>query len=155
MLRKPSALLTLLVQYKAPHKLTQREVTTSLTSEIQPDRDVIDQTGKEPEFAAKALATAVVTQLFSYMIGKNIRYGYVCTGQTFVFLRIPDNPTVGYYYVSVFNLDVLDGDECRLHQTAVAQVFAFILQALRSPPPPLAWRDTAGRLDTWTSSMRN
>jgi hypothetical protein len=29
------------------------------------------------------------------------------------------------------NLDVLGDDETRLHRTAVAQVFAFILQTLR------------------------
>jgi hypothetical protein len=27
-------------------------------------------------FAAKALPTAVVTQLFSYMVGKGIQYGF-------------------------------------------------------------------------------
>jgi hypothetical protein len=27
-------------------------------------------------FAAKALATAIVTQLFSYMVGKGIQYGF-------------------------------------------------------------------------------
>ncbi|KAK3933899.1 hypothetical protein QBC46DRAFT_462886 [Diplogelasinospora grovesii] len=120
-----------------------------LVSEIQPERDVINKDGEDFAFTSRALAAAVVTQLFSYMIGKGIQYGYVSTGQTFVFLYIPDDPTIVYYYVSVPNLDVLDDDETRLHRTAVAQVFAFVLQSLRVEPPPQSWHDAAAGLDTW------
>ena len=137
------------IEYKAPHKLMQDEVITGLVSEIQPKRDVINKDGEDFAFTSRALAAAVVTQLFSYMIGKGIQYGYVSTGQTFVFLYIPDEPTVVYYYVSVPNLDVLDDDESRLHRTAVAQVFAFVLQSLRVEPPPQSWHDAAARLDVW------
>ncbi|KAK5651304.1 hypothetical protein OQA88_12648 [Cercophora sp. LCS_1] len=64
---------TMAIEYKAPHKLSREEVTTGLESEIQPDRDVINKDGEGFAFAAKALAAAVVTQLFSYMIGKRIQ----------------------------------------------------------------------------------
>ena len=74
--------------------------------------------------------------------------GYVCTGQVFVFLHIPDDPATVYYYVYVPNLDVLDDDENTLHRTAVAQLFFFIVQALRTAPPPLSWHDAAAGLDT-------
>lgn len=137
------------IEYKAPHKLSQDELVTGLVSEIQPKRDVINKEGGDFALAAKALATAVVTQLFSYMVGKGIQYGYVCTGQAFVFLYIPDDPAMVYYYVCVPNQDVVDDDENRLHRTAVAQVFAFIVQALRTPPPPLSWHDAAASLDIW------
>jgi hypothetical protein len=140
---------TLAIEYKAPHKLSQDEVVAGLESEIQPERDVIDKDGQGFAFASKSLAAAVVTQLFSYMIGKGIQYGYVCTGEAFVFLHIPDDPTIVYYSVCVPNLDVLDDDEIRLHRTAVAQVFAFTLQALRVEPPPQLWHDKAEGLDTW------
>lgn len=51
------------------------------------------------------------------------------TGEAFIFLHIPDNPTIIYYSVRVLNLDVLDNDnnENRLHGIAVAQVFTFTL----------------------------
>lgn len=138
------------IEYKAPHKLTQDEVITGLASEIQPERDVIDKDGEDFAFASRSLAAAVVTQLFSYMIGKGIQYGYVSTGQTFVFLYIPDDPTIVYYYVSVPNLDVDDDDDdTRLHRTAVAQVFAFVLQSLRVEPPLQSWHDAAGELNIW------
>jgi hypothetical protein len=136
------------IEYKAPYKLSQDEIVTGLSSEIQPERDVVNKDGDGFAFAAKALAAAVVTRLFSYMIGKGIQYGYVCTGQVFVFLHIPDDPATVYYYVCVPNLDVLDDDENRLHRTAVVQVFSFIVQALRSAPPPLSWYDAAAGLDT-------
>ncbi len=137
------------IEYKAPHKLSQDEVVTGLASEIQPERDVINKDGEGFAFASKALAAAVVTQLFSYMIGKSIQYGYVCTGEAFVFLYIPNDPATVFYYVCVPNLDVLDDDENRLHRTAVAQVFAFILQALRAKPPTQSWHDAVADLDTW------
>ncbi|KAI8686560.1 Protein kinase domain-containing protein [Fusarium keratoplasticum] len=137
------------IEYKAPHKLRRGEIVTGLVSEIQPDRDVINQEGEGYEFAARRLATAVVTQLFSYMIGKGIQYGYIDTGEAYVFLRIPDDPSCVYYSVCVPSLDVQDDDETRLHRTAVAQAFAFVLQAIRSPPPCQAWHDAAEHLDTW------
>ncbi|KAI8658996.1 Protein kinase domain-containing protein [Fusarium keratoplasticum] len=137
------------IEYKAPHKLRRDEIVTGLVSEIQPDRDVINQEGEGYAFAARRLTTAVVTQLFSYMIGKGIQYGYVCTGEAYIFLHIPDDPSCVYYSVCVPSLDVQDDDETRLHRTAVAQAFAFVLQAIRSPPPCQAWHDAAEHLDTW------
>ena len=137
------------IEYKPPHKLTREEVVVGLRSEIQPRRDVIHKTGEGFEFAARSLAAAVVTQLFSYMIGKGVQYGYVCTGEVFVFLFIPQDPTTVYYHVAVPNLDVVDDDTTRLHRTAVAQVFAFILQAVCAEPPPASWHDATADLDTW------
>ncbi|UPK91528.1 hypothetical protein LCI18_002463 [Fusarium solani-melongenae] len=139
----------LAIEYKAPHKLTRNDIVTGLASEIQPDRDVINQEGEGYEFAARRLAAAVVTQLFSYMVGKGVQYGYIDTGEAYVFLHIPDDPSCVYYYVCVPSLDVQDDDETRLYRTAVAQAFAFVLQAIRSPPPCQSWQDAAGELDIW------
>ncbi|KAF6784459.1 hypothetical protein CSOJ01_15749 [Colletotrichum sojae] len=109
----------LAIEYKAPYKLGRNEVITGLVSEIRPERDVINKSEEGFAFVSKALAVAVVTQLFSYMIGKGIRYGYVCIGEAFVFLYIPDDPTSVYYYV------------------------------LRAKPPPTSWYDAAAALNTW------
>ncbi|KAI1823894.1 hypothetical protein F4861DRAFT_539495, partial [Xylaria intraflava] len=126
----------LAIEYKAPHKLTRDEVV-----------DEVDGNGFT--FASRALVAAVITQLFAYMVDKCIYYGYVYTGETCVFLHIPDDPFGVYYYVCVPNMDVLEDDKDRLHHTFVAQVFAFVLLELRSPPPPLTWHDRAEDLDTW------
>ncbi|KAI1463978.1 uncharacterized protein F4812DRAFT_463035 [Daldinia caldariorum] len=139
----------LVIEYKAPHKLTIAEVVTGLREEIQPERDVINKDSQGFNLESRRLTAAVITQLFSYMIRKNVQYGYICTGETFVFLHIPKDPSVVYYYVSVPNLDAAEDDENWLHRTAVAQVFAFVLQALRAPPLSQTWQDRTRALDTW------
>lgn len=139
----------LAIEYKAPHKLSLDELVTGLESEIQPERDIINKEGDEFVFAAKCLAAAIVTQLFSYMIGKGIQYGYEGTGEAFVFLHIPDDdPTVVYFSLCVPRLDD-DDDEARISPTAVAQAFAFLLQAMSVEPSPLSWHDNATSLDVW------
>lgn len=55
------------------------EVVTGLVSEIQPERDTINKDEEGFVFASKALATAIVTQLFSYIISKGIQFRYICT----------------------------------------------------------------------------
>ena len=83
---------------------------------IRLERNIFNKDGQGLGFTARALAAAVVTQLFSYMIGKGIQYGYVCTGYAFVFLRIPRSPATVYFSVCVPNLDVMDDEETRLYQ---------------------------------------
>lgn len=141
----------LAIEEKAPHKLSVDEIAAGLQGEIQPERDVINKEGEGFHFASRSLVAAVVTQLFSYMIGRGLRYGYVCTGEAFIFLFIPlDDPTVVYCKTCVPNKDVIDGDETRLHRTAVAQVFAFILRAICDDIPSQTWYDTAQQqLTTW------
>jgi hypothetical protein len=113
---------TVAIEYKAPHKLSVAEMECGLQSEIQPERDVINKDGQDAGFNAKTLAAAVFTQLFSYMVNKGIRHGYICTGQAFCFLYIPDDPATAYYALCTPKRDVTGDDEDRLCFTAVAQV---------------------------------
>ncbi|KAI1321137.1 hypothetical protein F5Y16DRAFT_389253, partial [Xylariaceae sp. FL0255] len=117
---------TLTIEYKAPHKLTRNEVVEGLRGEIQPTRNMINQDGEG-------------FTLFVYMVDKSIRYSYVYTGETLVFLRIFDNPSMVYYYVCIPNLDMGQGNEDWLHHTA----------ALRARPLPQTWHDHTKSLDTW------
>ena len=89
---------------------------------------------------------AVITQLFSYMIDKGIRYGYICTGEAFVFIYIPDDPTVVFYSVNIPSRDYDKDQENRLERTAVSQVCSFILQAQEDDPPSQEWMATAERM---------
>lgn len=111
-------------EFKAPHKLTLAELIAGF-HEMEPARDVIDKAGDTFEFHATHLVTAVVTQIFSYLVDSGVQYGYICTGEAFVFLHIPDDPSLVYYYLSVPNRDVRVHDEYRLRRTAVGQVLAF------------------------------
>ncbi|KAJ5275771.1 hypothetical protein N7524_001924 [Penicillium chrysogenum] len=137
------------VEFKAPHKVTIPELVAGL-HEIDLARDVIDQEGDTFEYHSTRLVAAVVTQIFSYMIDSGLQYGYICTGEAFVFLRIPEDPTVVQYYLCVPNQDVQANDQYRLHRTAVGQVLAFTLQALAAKAPSQKWHDTAhDELSTW------
>jgi hypothetical protein len=136
------------VEFKAPHKLPLSVLTTGL-HEMEPARDVIDQDGDDFAYHATRLVAAVITQLFSYMVDTGVQYGYICTGEAFVFLHIPDDPSIVKYFMCVPNLDVKETDEYRLHRTAVAQVLGFTLNALASDPPSQAWEDAAAELETW------
>ncbi|KAI0199747.1 hypothetical protein F4808DRAFT_471227 [Astrocystis sublimbata] len=146
----------LAIEYKAPHNLTKDEVMAGLVGEIQPKRDVINRNMVGFAKASRALVTAVITQLFSHMVSTGIQYGYVCTGETMIFLCIPDNPRIVYYYKVVPSVDALgEDDEHRLYRTAVAQVFAFVVQALGWTPPPREWHDIAKKLEEWNIEYDN
>ncbi|KAI2883675.1 hypothetical protein CBS63078_11354 [Aspergillus niger] len=142
------------VEFKAPHKVTIPELVAGLHP-IDLDRDVIDQEGDTFDFYATRLVAAVVTQISSYMIDSGVRYGYICTGEAFVFLHIPkDDPTIIQYFLCIPNQDVQPDvqadDEVRLHRTAIGQVLAFTLQALAVEPPTQQWHDVAhNQLTTW------
>ncbi|KAJ6038648.1 uncharacterized protein N7446_012062 [Penicillium canescens] len=138
------------VEFEAPHKVTIPELVTGL-HQTDLARDVIDQEGDIFEFYATRLIATVVTQIFSYMIDSGVRYGYICTGEAFVFLHIPkDDPTVVQYFLCIPNQDVQADDELRLHRTAIGQVLAFTFQALAVEPPTQEWHDAAhDKLATW------
>ncbi|KAL2802113.1 hypothetical protein BJX63DRAFT_441397 [Aspergillus granulosus] len=79
-----------------------------------------------------------------------IPYGCIQTGEAFVFLHMPVDPTILQYYLCVPNKDVRAGDKSRLHQTAVGRMLAFTLQALAAEAPSQEWHDTADeQLSTW------
>ncbi|RDH26834.1 hypothetical protein BDQ94DRAFT_164153 [Aspergillus welwitschiae] len=142
------------VEYKAPDKVTIPELVAGLHP-MDLARD----------FMLTRLVVAMVAQIFLYMIDSGIRYGYICTGEAFVFLYIPGgNPTLFNILLCMPNqdaqadvqADVQADDEVRLHRTAIGQVLAFTLQALAVEPPTQKWHDvahdqlTTGRLNIST-----
>ncbi|CDM36994.1 hypothetical protein DTO006G1_1951 [Penicillium roqueforti] len=147
-----------IVEYKAPHKLTLAHIKAGL-SDIELDDVLCYQEVEKPEDTCRRVVAAVITQAFSYMIKAGLEYGYVCTGEAFIFLRVPhDDPSTVYYYLSLPKEDVGDttgwtgntGDDNRLHLTALGQVLAFTLRALQTPPRSIQWRNSAAKnLDTW------
>ncbi|KAI4858787.1 hypothetical protein F4820DRAFT_462990 [Hypoxylon rubiginosum] len=129
------------IEYKLPHKLPKDAIIAALDgSEIQPDRDIINRSGDTFEFYSKAITTAAITRAYSSMCKKGTSYGYVCTGEAFIFLHIPqDDPTTVYYSPHVPAHDVKDDDPDRLRYTAISQVFAFVLRAIQAPVVPQSW----------------
>lgn len=147
-----------IVEYKAPHKLTPAHIKAGLR-EIELDQVVRYQEVEKPEDTCQRVVAAVITQAFPYMINGGMEYGYVCTGDVFIFLRVPhDDPSTSYYYLSVPRENVGDttgwtgnpSDDNRLHLTALGQVLAFTLRALQTPQRGIQWQKwAASKLDTW------
>ncbi|KGY15883.1 hypothetical protein PABG_11128 [Paracoccidioides brasiliensis Pb03] len=121
------------IEDKAPHKLTQADMATELAKEIHPAQDVIGQDSDDVEFCCRRLVAAVTTQLFSSMVQKGVRYGYICTGEAFIFVYIPDDPSSVQCALCRPELDVktIGVDELRL--TATAQVLAVTNQSIDLP----------------------
>lgn len=141
----------------APHKLPLSDIYEGLDDmnleEVVQWREVDTSQDR-----FRRLIAAVITQAFSYMVINGSEYGCVCTGEAFIFLRVPDDPRTVYYFLSVPKGDVgtttgwtpdLDGTN-RLHLTAVGQMLAFTLQALKTPPRSQKWRtDATAHLESW------
>ena len=146
-----------IIEYKAPHKLSLGHIYRGL-EDVDLEEVVLQQDDESPQICSRRLIAAAISQTFSYMVRAGLEYGYVCTGEAFVFLRVPDDPTTVYYFLSVPNRDVGDAtgwqsdsdQKNRLHLTAVGQVLAFTLQALRTPPRNPEWRTrAAAKLKPW------
>ena len=155
------------VELKPPHKLPIPILETGLR-DMKPMEDVVNR-ATEPlkkedpagyfEFRADRLVAAAIVQTFSYMIEHGLEYGYLGTGEAYVFLRVrEDDPGTVYYHLSRPNDDVGEetgwqpdsSDENRLHLTAVAQVSAFCLQAVKKTPRSQEWQEIARKtLPTW------
>ncbi|KAL5332340.1 hypothetical protein BJX70DRAFT_404699 [Aspergillus crustosus] len=147
-----------IIEYKAPHKVSLSHIKAGL-QDMDLNEVVRLQKDESPEAICRRAVAAVITQTFSYMIHAGLEYGYVCTGEVFIFLRVlHDDPSTVYYYLSVPEEDVgpttgwtgNPSEDNRLHLTALGQVLAFTLRALRVPTRDIAWTNLAARnLDTW------
>jgi hypothetical protein len=147
-----------ILEYKAPHKLSLAHIQTGLQDMVLDD--VLHyQEDESPEDTCRRVVDAVITQAAHYMYEGGYKYGCVCTGEAYIFLQVPhNNYSTVLYYLSVPKEDVGDitgwtrdenGDN-RLHLTAVGQLLAFSLRALRTSPRDINWRNQAiSRLQTW------
>ncbi|KAG6094825.1 hypothetical protein E4U31_006140 [Claviceps sp. LM219 group G6] len=140
--------IVLAVQYKLPQKLPVSLLVAALdnTTELNLDTGIIDEDGEE--FGPKQLVAAVITQLFSALVSKGLRYGYIDTGEAKIFLHIGSDPSRVEYHLSCPRSDV-HGDENKMHLSAVSQLFAFVVQAIQASRPTKEWEIAASKLPTW------
>lgn len=144
----------LIVEYKAPHKLTLPHLRLGLR-EMDVKNEVVDchtLPDKEDadavfQYHSDRLSAAVVTQVYTYMIENGLEYSYITTGEAFVFLRVPlDEPKTVLYHLAdpkAEASEAVEQAENILSRTAVGQVLAFCLLALQSEPRGQAWRRKA------------
>ncbi|KAG6090429.1 hypothetical protein E4U30_008102, partial [Claviceps sp. LM220 group G6] len=140
--------IVLVVQYKLPQKLPVSLLVAALdnTTEMNLDTGIIDEDGKD--FGPKQLVAAVITQLFSALVSKGLRYGCIDTGEAKIFLHIGSDPSRVEYHLSCPRSDV-HGDNKKMHLSAVSQLFAFVVQAIQAPKPAKEWEIAASELPIW------
>ncbi|OAA42190.1 Protein kinase-like domain protein [Metarhizium rileyi] len=146
------------VEYKAPHKLSLSHIKAGLM-DMNLDNIVRIQENETSEIICRRVIAAVITQAYSYMASGGIEFGYVCTGEAFIYLHIKcDEPECVYYYLSVPKEDVGEStgwaaglySDNRLHLTALGQVLAFTLRALQNTPRDISWIKWAeAKLNRW------
>ncbi|KAI9760858.1 MAG: hypothetical protein M1840_002191 [Geoglossum simile] len=138
-------LLVLILEYKPPHKLTASHLHYGLRpmniSEVE-DKSTRPLKGNDPDTRFREQAdlrvATVVSQAYTYMIDSTLEHGIISTGQCFAFLKIDyKTPNILYYHLSVPRADIaaqrdlFPDDPAFFHCTAVCQVLAFTLRALK------------------------
>ncbi|KAK0725655.1 hypothetical protein B0H67DRAFT_659353 [Lasiosphaeris hirsuta] len=84
---------------------------------------------------AGTLIAMALTQVFDYMVGFGVAYGYVAAGKSLIFLHIDkDVPQTLYYHLCIPSQDVLPSLVHTTSRTAVAQLLSFCLVSLQSKP---------------------
>jgi hypothetical protein len=143
-----------LIEYKPPHKFPKAEIAAGCKEEIRLSEAFFNRKGDGSD--SKYLVAAVVTQLFSSMIGKNVQRGYIFTGEAIIFLFIPENPITVFYHLFVPDRNLHEEDKNGFHMTSVAQIAAFVLTALTAKAPSKSWQDAArSRLKPWPIEYNN
>ena len=164
--------VALVAEFKPPHKLTLKQLRSVLGSDRHETQlDPIVNRVKAPprhekdardEYDTEEQVAAVITQTFSYMVRSETQYGYIATGEAFVFLHIKleDDMKTAYYYLAEPNEEDSDTDANKqhinfnpimaLHRTAITQLITFSLHALKSANENIHWReDILPELKIW------
>lgn len=142
------------IEYKLPCTLLATDIVQDLRGEILPGRYLMSKDDESLEFYTRREVFALITGLFSYLVKTGVQYGYVSTGDIMIFLHISDDPEQIEYHV--WNPRDFDFSQpSSLHNTALAEVIAFSLQALTAELPLQAWHDAAANLETWAVEGAN
>lgn len=142
--------LLLILEYKAPHKLTVEHLRASVLHAPTIDlREIINETSWSTETAehffslARYLLAATATQTYDYMIGCGCQYACIVTGAAIVFLRVQeDDPTSLYYHMAEPVLDAMSNEDLGFQssKSTIAQLLSFCVMAF---PPTRQARDQA------------
>ncbi|KAG5954014.1 hypothetical protein E4U58_000230, partial [Claviceps cyperi] len=139
----------MVVEYKAPHKLPLTMLTEVLANM---GSMYLDENFIEDHTENQRLVVSVIIQLFAAMVKNGIRYGYIDTGEAMVILRIKEHdPFVVEYHISIPKSDAeneADADG-KLRLSAVCQVLAFTIQAMKAPETTSDWLVLTNNLPKW------
>ena len=144
--------VSFLIEYKSPYKLPKEVLRTGIRHGMDLDQDIINQPAFSTDEAEKfreqseQSVAAVVTQLYSYMLKAGIEFGYISTGEIYLFLQIRrTEPESVYYHLAEPNVNVnidRDGDGPLVY-SAISQALCFCLRASNSSRRDQKWRRDA------------
>lgn len=97
--------------------------------------------------------TAMITQLFNYMVASGVNYGYLYSIDGIVFLEVQKDPTVVHYFVSLPRDEVDNHVESTMPYSAVSQIFAFVIRAMRATSSSMRWIEQADEHTAWKSQV--
>ncbi|RDA93649.1 hypothetical protein CP533_4868 [Ophiocordyceps camponoti-saundersi (nom. inval.)] len=140
------------IEHVAPWKFSLSEIMIGLSSEIHLPEDIVNSSAEIHQ--SRSLCAAVVTQLYAAMIRSGTSYGFICTGEAYIFLHIPMDSSKVYVSVQVPKLMVNDDDERGLYHTAVAQIFALSIRAVREGPQCQKWYEGFKDAALWKETFQ-
>ena len=135
---------------KPPHKLSVPILYEGL-HEMSPVDDVVNRLSRRDSKAmSELLVAAAITQTFDYMVTSRLQYGYVCTVEAIIFLYFrEEDPGTLLYHLSVPGVELTQGTLWQehnndsasnlLHETALARLTIFCLQALSAKRLTQSW----------------
>jgi hypothetical protein len=144
-------------EYQPHHKVTLGHIYGGL-EEMDLEQVLEEKDVEMPKDRLRRLVAAIIYQALDYMIQTGPPRAVVSTGEGDLYLRIDNDPSTVYYYLSVPKGDVggitglatANPGPNRLHLTAVGQSLAFELQALQIHPRSQSWRQRyQDRLPRW------
>lgn len=151
--------LAFVVEYKAPHKISVDAFRWALKKpnlcEEVWKRYKSYSNAKDQE-NAEDIAGKVVSQTFNYMIEKRVEYGYITTGEAYIFLRVgAEDPSTLYYHLVAPKEEVRDESEKSMFHSAIGQVTCFCLMTL-SKRRSRKWQKRAfKKLEKWPHPHEN
>ncbi|KAL1953417.1 hypothetical protein VTO42DRAFT_2824 [Malbranchea cinnamomea] len=140
--------LLYIIEYKAPHKLTNAYLRAGLRhmnmfEQVVQRLTIPTHPAEKLQYNAELLACAAVTQVYEYMMKAGLEYGVLTNGICKVMLWIPENDPATLRYCLLEPKRDAEPDEhgFRYPYTAVGCHVGLTLMALRRPRRSQEWRN--------------
>lgn len=133
------------IEYRPKHFALDANMIAALESGIVSTR------GISGDDSPAGVITAMITQLLDFMGKSGVRYGYLYSVEGIVFLEIQNDPSVVHYFVSLPKDEVDNHVESTMPYSAVSQIFAFVIRAMRTKLRSTQRPDQTDELAPWSN----
>ncbi|PON22752.1 hypothetical protein TGAM01_v208439 [Trichoderma gamsii] len=150
---RPLCLVT--IEYRPKHFALDSSMIAALESGIVLNRGI-----NGDDSSPTGIITSLITQLLDFMVQSGVRYGYLYSVEGIVFLEIQNDPSVVHYFVSLPKEEVDHHVESTMPYSAVSQIFAFVIRAMRTSLSSMHYLNQPNELAPWSnqadeSAIRN